>query len=460
MQAILATGKGVFNFSEMRTGKLIELIGLCAQVSFTSVLIVAPLRTLWNVKEEFERWLGWHVEVNPQTPYCDAEGTLPQIDEAKFFGQPWVVAVNKETLRDPKWWGFTTEWDLVFFDEAHHFQGRDAAQTRGAHKLARKARHRIIATGTPARNGGKPREAWSLLKLADPLTTPAFWPFMERYAAVIPSSYGQGFHDPNSPWKRGAQAALKQQIAPQVLRRTFDEVRPEMPAIVSKDIPLKLAELDPAHYAQYQQLEADWMLTLQEDVTVMAPTALALGGRLLQLAASPVNLGGDRLGGKAEAVLHEAGEIDGSIVVVCWHRALASALADALHDQGRSVAVLDGGTSDADFPKIIGDFQRGARDALVTTFVVKEGINLSRARALLFAEHSWVPTDNEQIERRILGEQTVDSPLVLHFWCMDTHEARMRRILSRKARGNESFNAFHEYVQEVAHEVRTRTLPG
>lgn len=444
MHRILGAGQGVLLFNEMRTGKLIEFIALCdelfqagALTETSNVLIVAPLSTLWNVQAEFEKWLAWRVQINPAE--CPPEN---------WGRQPRVFAINKEKLRKREHWLFKEEWDLVLIDEAHHFRGRKAAQTQGMLRLAKKARRLVVATGTPSING-VPKDLWPLLKATRP-ETPAFWRWLGAVATPMPS-YGGAYMDEASPWKPGQLDALKAALAPQVLRRTYEEVRGDLPNVIEQTIPLNLEALDPKHYAAYKRLEKEWR-TVIGDATIEVPTKLALTLRLRQLAASPANLDPTgAAGGKVKAVVEWVGDTPGQLVVWCWHRNMAEVVTEALNDEGARAEWITGEVAPAVRQGVVEDFRSGDFDVLVATIgALKEGISLDNAAAALFAEVSWTPADNEQAAARILGPGQTGSPLVVTFVLEDTIEATIQRALARKESVNDEVTAMQALLEEYA----------
>ena len=449
MAETLEEGGVAWNLSEMRTGKLIELIALVRthyDSSCNRILIVAPLSTLLNVRDEFERWWGCPVYVNPK---CGIGG----VEEGHaFHGGPYplVVAVNPEKLRDSGHEVFGYEWDLVALDECHRYRGRQAQQTKGAFKLARKAKRLVLMTGTPLMNG-LPRELWPLLHLTDRKAYSSFWRFIAEHAVNQP---GWGFYqtqDERAPWTKPGKKKIQDYLAPLVVRRTYAEVRPELPPTVEQTIKLDLGALDPNHLAEYRRLEEEWRVAIADDTFIDVPTKLALTTRLRQFAASPMNVGaGAWVGGKVRAVAEWVADQPGKGVVWCWHRAMAEAIYEA-------VPVNDKFLVTGDFPVAMRAehtkyFQECPADAVLVATIgaLKEGISLDTASWAVFAERSWLPADNDQAAARIQGPNQQGSPLVVSFVCEGTIEEQVEKVLARKDRAINEFMVFQE-VMRAAH---------
>jgi SNF2 family DNA or RNA helicase len=440
MADVLASGGVCWNLSEMRTGKLIEMIALCRTLeSQHSVLIVAPLSTLLNVQDEFKRWTGWFVSVN--------------LDRSQFFtaDQPKIWAINKEKLRDRDHWVFNGRWDLVMIDEAHHFRGRRSAQTKGAFRLQARARKLVLATGTPLVNG-LPREVWPLLHLTDPKKWSSFWRFMEQHAARVPGWNGAS-QDESAPWTKAGKAAIQEYLAPLVVRRTYAEVRPELPPVVEQTIRLDLETLDPQHWSGYKQLEAEWRVQVG-DTTLDVPTLLTLTTRLRQYAASPRNVLPEAgAGGKVAAIVEWAADQSGKGIIWCWHRAMATAICDALvkatEDRVVWIDTLTGGDGLDERANTVREFQSVRRIPaflIATIGALKEGISLDTASWECFAEKSWVPSDNDQAAARIQGPNQTGSPLVVSFVCAGPIEEKIERVLAKKDGDIASFMMLKELI--------------
>jgi SNF2 family DNA or RNA helicase len=450
MAEILEERGVVWNLSEMRVGKLVELIALCRRlsapdVSLFSVLVVAPLSTLLNVRDEFERWLGWRVYVNPVLPCAGCD-----VVEGR---EPYVVAINPEKLRDPNHWVFEMDWGLVALDECHRYRGRQAQQTKGTFRLARRSWRLVLMTGTPLMNG-LPREIWPLLHLSE-ISRPlkergfnSFWEFLAEHAVQRP---GWGFcqaQDERAPWTKEGKKRIQEYLAPLVVRRTFAEVRPELPALVEQTIKLDLHALDPFHGGEYDRLEREWRVAISEDEDLDVPTKLALTTRLRQYAASPANLGSDLPGAKVKAIADWVSDQPGKGVIWCWHKAMAEVLVEWI---GRARYLITGDRPPAERAEQCAKFRADTSPSILVATIgsLKEGIDLSTASWACFAERSWLPSDNRQAAMRIVGPDQAGSPLVTTFVGEGTIEEKVERVLAQKDKAINEFMMFQELISEV-----------
>lgn len=443
MRSILEQRGRCLNLSEMRVGKLVEFIALCYDLrqELVNVLVVAPLSTLRNVQQEFNRWLGWHVHVN--------DYVLEEWEHSPARTQPVIFAINKEKLRDPKHWVFpahtSCHYDLILVDEAHHFRSRKSAQTKGLIKLLRGAPRVLFTTGTPLMNG-LPRELWPILHTIEPKRWSSFWSYLQGYAAYIPSFAGP-MQDESAPWRKGGQKEIQHYLVPYVVRRTYKEVYPELPDKIEQTLPIHLQEWDDEHWQQYQTLAKEWEVALGFE-QIGVSTKLALTLRLRQLAASPRNLDTSvGVGGKILALLDYLPNTQGKAVIWCWHRRMAQAIYDALDG---NTFLVTGDTAPDTRADICRQFQFADEDdqpLIATIGALKEGIALDTANLAIFMEKSWVPAENEQAAARIMGPNQKGSPLIVSFVCKNTIEDHVERVLQQKQSINSEFLLFQELIK-------------
>lgn len=88
--------------------------------------------------------------------------------------------------------------------------------------------------------------------------------------------------------------------------------------------------------------------------------------------------------------------------VLCFvaHRNPLKQLQDTLEAGGLRVAVIHGGIPGKRRGAIVADVQAGKYDVLLGTSAVAEGVNLTRASTVVFAERFWVPSKESQMEDR------------------------------------------------------------
>lgn len=321
-----------------------------------------------------------------------------------------IVSWAKATEFNMKMRRWGRRIDVLILDESHYGKERSAARTKavygpkcdGEMGLAGMADRVYGLTGTPLPNN--PTELWPILRavapeliLNDKGRPMSFSAFRDRYCAVVNNGFG-GIKI------RGARryGELKSKLFDSgfMIRRTRQEVfgRDILPPTdVYIDPPrgglgeIRAVENSPEGIAFREALERGGLAA----VAKLRGTAGATLRRLYGLAKVP---------GIASLVADELDEEPGAkLVIGAWHLDVINALAAALRKYG---AVTFTGSLTPDRKKRINDkFQFDPTCRVVVGQIVAMGVGLdfSKADNCLFAEQSWVGTDNEQFRSRIFN---------------------------------------------------------
>ncbi|KAI1345398.1 SNF2 family N-terminal domain-containing protein [Xylaria sp. FL0043] len=161
---------------EMGLGKTIQVISLIAllreeETFFGPHLIIAPLSTLSNWQDEFQKW-------TPTIPFVLYHGTIEERQRIfrdkimKHYQKgspnqrfPVVCTSYEMVLRDHAALS-KIEWSFIVVDEGHRMKNADAKLFKELTQF--KSATRLLITGTPLQNNLK--ELWSLLHFLMPET--------------------------------------------------------------------------------------------------------------------------------------------------------------------------------------------------------------------------------------------------------------------------------------------------
>jgi SWI/SNF-related matrix-associated actin-dependent regulator 1 of chromatin subfamily A len=350
-------------------------------------LVVCPASVVAN----------WEREIRLFAPWLAAQFTVVSYDKAR----------TRDDLK-------RHEFKVLILDEAHFLKSKDAKRTQailgkrcdGKGGLVERAEHVFLLTGTPMPN--HPGELWPLLRAVMPdsivgLKTGkpvAYWPFVMRYCRVENNYLGH-------PQIKGGKnlAELKKRIAPFYLRRKKSDVLPDLPELRTDLLALPAAApADPGRELRVR--DGDRGCSLAGSAAELVREALERGGIEALAAIAPHVATLRRLTGLAKAgPVSEwvADQLDGGLqklVIFAVHREVVQDIRNRLYKR-YGVAVIEGGTTDRQT-----QVDRFQNDPLVRVFIGQiqaagTGITLTAASDLVFAESSWVPTDNEQAAMRI-----------------------------------------------------------
>ena len=139
-------------------------------------LVLAPLSTLPNWQNEFERWC-------PDLRVVKYHGNKQQREamrkDALVAGKFDVCITNYESARSDEQTLTQFVWRVLVMDEAHRIKNENSQQTQSCMRL--RAQHVLLLTGTPLQNNL--HELWVLLKFMFPQIFPRSDTFDAAYDA-------------------------------------------------------------------------------------------------------------------------------------------------------------------------------------------------------------------------------------------------------------------------------------
>jgi SNF2 family DNA or RNA helicase len=214
-----------------------------------------------------------------------------------------------------------------------------------------------------------------------------------------------------------------------VIQCPQDVVNKELPALRIETVRLDPEELDQAKYQELVASEAGQALAeaASMDGIWQVTESLSAARRIL----------GELKAGAVARYVRELLENDpeARILLFAHHRSVMSALCDDLSDIEPGVRVIDGDTSEVKRAAYIHAFEKhGPRVLVLGIGTVREGITLVAANRVVFAEASWVPSDNYQAICRAWRIGQV-RPVLAEFVCVaDTLDEAVTRVCARKSR--------------------------
>jgi SNF2 family DNA or RNA helicase len=130
--------------------------------------------------------------------------------------------------------------------------------------------------------------------------------------------------------------------------------------------------------------------------------------------------------------------------VVHWFRNTGQQIGEMLDDMDVSWVAIDGSTPPNARKTAVNSFQQGASAVLLgSVSVVAEGLTLTAADEVVMMERSWVPSQNEQVIRRLhrIGQTrpvsvrqlvTPKSVDTLQWKALDEKQQGIEPVISRK----------------------------
>jgi SNF2 family DNA or RNA helicase len=463
---------------EMGTGKTIQTIALLESDKLYPALIISPPSVKYVWEREFAKWAPNRRVAVAGSGSKDGEAAANDVSS----GAADVLVINWEALRslsrlapfgsirletcsncDPTSRKKPSQcqkedkvlnlirWAVVVADEAHKAKDPKSQQTRALWAIGDRAEHRLALTGTPIANSLE--DLWSIMRFVDPATFPAKWPFLERYAAMVPNHYSGGMDVVG--FRADRREELDRFFLPRFLRRTKAQVLASLPPKVylRREVTLSGKQLK-----AYTQMEKE-MIAQVEGGTIVAANSLTASLRLRQLASSygevvstidwpglsPADMGKmiDAVDSQVrltepsskldelEVVLAELGPERQAVIYAESSQLISLAAARMPED---SFGLITGAVPPPERDVVVTRFQAGDLKYVLMTSAGAEGISLTAADVMIFLQRPWSAIANKQAEDRVhrIG-QTGYSVTYIDLVTVGTVESKVFDALERKA---------------------------
>jgi len=363
------------------TGKTIQLLTAVTENrrKLTPTLIIAPSSVTENWQKEARVWAPWarsYVISDETTP-------IPKIRLDLIICSWGLLAARLRQLAKLR-------PQLLIVDEAHFAKNEEAIRSQAISLLAQLIPHRVFLTGTP----------------------------------IV-----------NNEDELGVLRRLLGSENPPMLRRLLEDVT-DLPPKTRKYVPITMPERRAREYRKASDNFSEW---LQETLARRMSAGEAEEAARRALAAEALirmnvlrHLAG--LGKVAATVAWteraiRAGE---SVVVFADHTDVLDSIEHGLRRLRIAAVRIDGSTSHTNRNLAIEAFKRGDAPVFLGSRAAAEGITLTTARHLIFAERFWTPAAEEQCEGRIyrISQNSPTSVWFIH--AAGTVDERIREVIEAK----------------------------
>jgi superfamily II DNA or RNA helicase len=383
---------GALLADDMGLGKTIQSIALIEYL-FSSgeltepILVIATASLLGNWKAEFQRFApGRSVRI--------LHGAGREKEQAKVNPGEVILTTFGTLPRDLAWY-LKRKFKAVIVDEASLMRNPDTDHAKAIGKLEADAR--IALTGTPIENGV--RDLWSIFRFIQPGWLGNREEFRERYELQAGDS--------------SVMERLRLKISPFMLRRTKEQVAPELP---SKILIEELCDLTAEQQSVYRDLLTEGRKRVESirdagnagAARMQVLTALL---RLRQTCCDLALLGNDRFNqmpvtkrsAKLQRLLELIGEaVSGGhkILVFSQFRTQLLEIQKCLGEVGIDCLKLDGQTRNRQ--DLVNQFQsnEGPPVFLISLKAGGYGLNLTAADVVIHFDPWWNPAAEAQATDR------------------------------------------------------------
>ncbi len=399
---------------EMGLGKTVQTLSYVATEKQTfPVLVVAPLVTLNNWEREIAKFMkkksrnGRIIESESPTSTIIRTGKSKELPVTDFY------IINYELLYKRLSDLSKLNLKTIVCDEVHNLRSKTTQKYKAVKKLAAlpSLSYRIGLSGTPIFNRGS--EIWPIVDILRPGLLGSFKEFCEYFCYV--NDKGKAIVLENK------RASLRNELQKHVmLRRKKSDVLKELKDKVRYK---EVIDADTDYY--FDELGKIW--TKLEEEQKNAETAFDKSASYHRAIQSERQIAGVAKLPHVINFVKNIMEIEESVVVFCHHKVIHKLLHESLGEF--SPVSIIGGQSDKLRQDQIDKFQKGESKLMIAGLRAGNvGINLTRAKYVIFAELDWSPAIHRQAEDRLhrIGQKnTVFAYYLIGNGTLDDHVANI-----------------------------------
>jgi len=264
-------------FLDMRMGKTCSSLTVAndflSDIFVTKVLVIAPLRvanTVWH--NEAKEW-DYLQDLN----FSICTGSVKQ-RIAAIESKHDILVTNRENvqwlinyMRSIRKW----PWDMLIIDESSGFKNSKSKRFRSLRRLNKFFNSVLLLSGTPSPKSYM--NLWSQLYLIDSGARlgRTITEFRNRYF------YRSGFKGRSWSLRDGSDILIKEKIKDVCVSMKAEDWGVDLPPL---DYHNEFVDLPDNLRKQYDELEKEFMLSLESGVEILAPSGGTLVNKLLQFA--------------------------------------------------------------------------------------------------------------------------------------------------------------------------------
>lgn len=305
------------------------------------------------------------------------------------------LVINKEMLR--------THWSelmtaaphihTMIIDESHHLRNKDAEVSKRALDLAKIIPRVYECSATPIWKEAD--DLFAQLRLLYPTVFTSYNVFCDDYLVSDMTRFGRVVYGV----QRAKQEEFDRMLSIMVLGRTYKQVARELPPVMEDEV---WVEFDKEHRALYDDAVINYRVKFADEdgEDLFLSSMSAVMHTLRQICGWH---------GKIDAIkdiLEDTKVYDqGRVVIFCWYRETAKLLGEAFP----GAPVITGAITDpAERRRIAAANARSGLPVIATLASLSEGVDLSWARHVIFAEEHYAPGSHIQSLARVVRERQLD----------------------------------------------------
>ncbi len=395
----------------MGVGKSLQALAYVAHEGIKKTLVICPASVKYSWESEVDKW------TNLSSFVIDGKSGFDPVGN-----QENIIIINYDILHKYFKELVRFNFDCLIMDEFHFIKNSRARRSKVAKLIARRIPKSILLSGTPILS--RPSEMFNGLNIIDPYSFNNYYTYATKYC---------NGHNDRFGWNdKGASniPELQAKISRYFLRRTKEQVLPQLPKKRFINFPV---ELSPESRAEYLLAVNNFKAFLRDkkdkDEEEIAKTlmgeALAKVGYLRQITTK----GKVKDGKELIRSIVDSGE---KVVVFSCYREPLKIFKETFGDEA---VMLSGETPLIERKEIIDQFQNNPNVKIFLGGIKSAGvgITLTAASNVVFLDLPWVPADHMQALDRChrLGA-IAESLSIYQMYAGRTIDQMMIKLLARK----------------------------
>ncbi|HRI59669.1 MAG TPA: SNF2-related protein [Saprospiraceae bacterium] len=392
-------------------------------------LIILPASLVFN----------WQRELSVFAPslFVYAHAGPKRLKDARALASHDVVLTTYHTARQDLALLEKTGWQFIILDESQQIKNRESEVSKVVRGL--EGRHKISLSGTPIENSLA--DLWTQMEFINPDTLGSYKTFREQFQVPIEKQNDER-----------AKARLFTRVQPFFLRRTKEEVAPDLPELTQQIFFSEMSDTQRKRYEQVKSAVRNEILSLFDDpkTRLMALQALT---KLRQLANHPLLTDPEYTGasGKMDDVLAQWDVIRRAGHKVLFFSSFEQHLRifrTYMEAARQPFAWLTGEVPPPERARAVERFQNdpSVQAFLMTLGAGGVGLNLTSADYVFLLDPWWNPAKEDQAIARAHRIGRVHPVTAIRFIARDTIEEKIVRLQEKKRRlGQDLFAAGAEF---------------
>lgn len=404
-------GRAILNDSP-GVGKSCQALGFITHNDYKRSLIICPASVKYSWEIEIKKWTNLKLFiVESKTKFID----IPHDTN--------IIIINYDVLKKHFNELMKYKFDVLVGDEVQYIKESTAIRSKAFKAIAKNIPNVIMLTGTLVLS--RPIEMFNALNLIDPKVWNNWYYFAVRYCEGRQGYWG--FET------KGASHLdeLKIRISKYFLRRTKEEVLPELPPKNFIDVPIDLPTEIRKQYDLAEASLVHYLKTYKKDKTEKEIVKSLAGEKLVKLnVMREINALG-----KIETAKELVETIISSGEKVLIFSDFNAPLKELREYYGEKSVMIIGETPVEERGKIVDSFQINPdiKIFLGGTLSAGTGITLTAASNVIFLSLPWRPADMEQaLNRAHRPGAKYESLNIYTIISRDSIDFLMRKMLSKK----------------------------